>query len=496
MTTPGALPPPSGAFAVDNPNAPALNVVHYLNLDYLHQDRYTLMYHRESFWSWTGTFWKKLSADTLASDVYKTFEDAVWLNPGRGQNPVASWDSYMINPAKLDALVKGLKNKVLIDDAIDVPVWMDGENPVEIEVAQGEKVNPADIIACKNGLVHAPTRMFWAHTPRFLNTVAVDYDYNPSFGTPKRWQQFLHEVWPDDTESIETLQEIFGYLLTTKTNFQTMFMFIGQPRSGKGTVVRTLTALLGGSQSVGSASLADLNQRFGLEDVETKSVAVMQDSRFSARDASQAIERLLSITGEDPVSIDKKGRGIYTAKLSTRFVLVSNDIPRMQDDAGALRARTLMLKFAESFTGREDRSLDEQLARELPGIFNWALDGLDRLVRRRRFVQPKAAEQFIDVMTSLASPVRTFIDDLCVTRPDVRVPTKDLYTVFRAWCEDTGNYKSADSVFGRNLMSAVGGIDKKRPLVDGKQVWHYYGIGLSEEAERILAMQRFGGYFG
>jgi putative DNA primase/helicase len=62
------------------------------------------------------------------------------------------------------------------------------------------------------------------------------------------WLDFLNDLWPDDAESIDTLQEIAGYLLTARTDLQKFFMIIGPPRSGKGTIIRVLTALLGGDR--------------------------------------------------------------------------------------------------------------------------------------------------------------------------------------------------------------------------------------------------------
>ncbi len=56
---------------------------------------------------------------------------------------------------------------------------------------------------------------------------------------------FLKSLWPDDQQAINTLQEIFGYLITSDTKQQKIFSLVGPMRSGKGTIARILTALLG-----------------------------------------------------------------------------------------------------------------------------------------------------------------------------------------------------------------------------------------------------------
>src|SRR5262249_29592161 len=83
-------------------------------------------------------------------------------------------------------------------------------------------------------------------------------------------------------------------------------MFIGPPRAGKGTAVRVLNRLIG-SANVTSPSMADLGGPFGLWSLMGKSLAVINDARLSARtDKGAVLERLLSISGEDNVSVNRK----------------------------------------------------------------------------------------------------------------------------------------------------------------------------------------------
>ena len=60
-------------------------------------------------------------------------------------------------------------------------------------------------------------------------------------------------------------------------------------------------------------------------------------------------------------------------KLETRFVILTNELPRLTDASGALASRFITLVLTESFYGREDLGLTDKLAGELPGILNWAL---------------------------------------------------------------------------------------------------------------------------
>ncbi len=47
-----------------------------------------------------------------------------------------------------------------------------------------------------------------------------------SAAEPQHWLRFLQELWPDDCESQDTLQEWIGYLLTPQTHFQKIGMLV------------------------------------------------------------------------------------------------------------------------------------------------------------------------------------------------------------------------------------------------------------------------------
>jgi putative DNA primase/helicase len=163
--------------------------------------------------------------------------------------------------------------------------------------------------------------MFWTHN-------ALAYEYTEDAATPIQWHKFLKQIWPDDPESIRALQEMFGYLLTGDTSQQKAFMLVGPKRSGKGTIARVLTALLGQS-NVCQPTLASLSSQFGLAPLINKLVAIIADARVGARsDQHQIAERLLSVSGEDGQTVDRKFLQPWSGQLSTRFVLMTNELPR------------------------------------------------------------------------------------------------------------------------------------------------------------------------
>jgi putative DNA primase/helicase len=227
-----------------------------------------------------------------------------------------------------------------------------------------------------------------------------------------------------------------------------------------------------------------LGTNFGLQPLLGKTVAVISDARLSGRtDSAVVVERLLSISGEDAQDVDRKYLSAVTGKLSVRFTILTNELPRLNDASGALAGRLLIMRMTRSWYGQEDRGLTKRLSGELPGILLWAMRGWASLEARGRFVQPASSSPLVRQMEDLASPVGGFVRDCCVVGQGHRVAITDLYARWKRWCEEKGREPGNELVFGRDLRAAVPGIDD-RQVRQGAARWRVYeGIDLAKDSD-------------
>ena len=194
-------------------------------------------------------------------------------------------------------------------------------------------------------------------------------------------------------------------------------------------------------------------------------------------------ERLLSISGEDTLSIPRKFLPDWTGKLPTRFMLMTNELPRIEDASGALASRFLVLCLQHSFYGKEDHDLFSRFVPELPGILNWALDGLERLRARGRFQQPASSAAIIQEFEDLGSPIAAFLRDCAVVHAGYRIRKDRFYEAWKTWCKETGReHPGTTQTFGRNLRAALPFVSESRPRVNGEREDHYLGVSLKSEA--------------
>ncbi len=89
------------------------------------------------------------------------------------------------------------------------------------------------VIVADNGAFDLDTDERIALSPNLFALNALPFDYDPKAADPVEWIKFLSTQWADDPQSIETLQEIGGLLLTPYTHFQKLF-FLMADASGQG----------------------------------------------------------------------------------------------------------------------------------------------------------------------------------------------------------------------------------------------------------------------
>jgi putative DNA primase/helicase len=355
----------------------------------------------------------------------------------------------------------------LLDDRIEPPSWVGLP-----------RAPAAELFACSNGLLHLPSGNLIAPTPEFFGLYASEAPFEREAPLPHAWLRFLNELWQDDVESIRALQEWFGYLLSSDTSQQKIFLMVGPKRSGKGTVARVLTALLG-RNSVAGPTMSSLGERFGLESLITASAALISDARIGSRSEKATItERLLSISGEDILTVDRKFRQAWIGRLPTRLAILTNELLALTDGSGALASRFLVLLLTRSFYDQEDPLLTPKLLAELPGILLWAIEGYRSLNTRGHFVQPQSALEARDDIEALASPVKAFIRDCCEIAPGRQISVEGLWSEYRAWAAREGREAGNKAWFGRNLMSAAPGIRRARLGTRDERNNTYEGIGL------------------
>ena len=433
----------------------------------------TLFWHNDHFCQWDGVTYRRyrrggyrrkpaLFLSVCAEELDKTDDN---------DDPI--WAQFKVNQKRKSELLEALEDIVSFEDDVQAPLWL---------VNDDDLPDAREIICCQNGLLDVRNNQLLPPNPAFFSLNSVSIDYDPEAPPPVEFLGFLDSVFHEDEESKRLLKWWFGYCMTQDTRFQKMLMLVGESRSGKGVLTRLLEKLVG-HRAYGSMKFHRMSGNFALSDAVDKAVMVFPDARIGGKlDQSAVVAELLSITGEDPIQIDRKHLHPITVQLKCRIMIVSNEPLKLHDTSGALRNRLLLINFPYARSEEEqDRDLERRLGLELPGILNWAIEGWHELQHAGRFFQPKSGIAQLETFAAQSSPMKQFLENMCDLGPEQTIATKGLFTAWKFWAEAMGYKPGNQATFGKNLLTAIPTVERKREGSRGAQTHLYKGLTVNPE---------------
>jgi putative DNA primase/helicase len=342
------------------------------------------------------------------------------------------------------------------------PKWLEAEN---------DAPKAENLLVFKNLLVDVTTGKTYPLTPKLWVQDAVDFEYDPLARCP-RWKQFLQEIFPDDQASQDCIEEQLGYGMTNETRFEKGALWIGVKRSGKSTVA-FIQRKLAGDRSCAALSFNDWTSgENSHQDIVGKKVGIFADVRFKPARvygtsydpggiAHKSAELLLNIIGRDKISVGQKYRGRWVGQSTMKVIITSNEVPNLQDAGGVLQTRFIKLEFKNSFYGREDIQLRDELAAELPGIANRCLTAYRRLRARGKFIQPASGLELERRIEDRINPYAAFMHD-CFVRDDAcEGPTcAKFYSIFEDWCREHGRWDLLRNTPKNRLITYITALEE------------------------------------
>ncbi len=266
------------------------------------------------------------------------------------------------------------------------------------------------------------------------NRLPVAYD--PEAAAPYTWLRFLSELL--EPEDILTLQEFMGYCFIPSTKGQKMLILTGKGGEGKSRIGLVLRALLGDSMNTGSIAKVETSP-FARADLEHALLMVDDDLKLEALPQTNNIKAI--VTAELPMDLEKKGKQSYQGDVYVRFIGLGNGALQSLYDrsVGFFRRQILLTAKERDPHRRDDPYIAEKMCSEVEGIFLWALEGLHRLIANDyRFTISRKAQANMEAAVSDGNNIIDFLssDGYIRFKADHEVSSRDLYAVYKLWCED------------------------------------------------------------
>ena len=441
----------------------------------------------DTFFYWKNNHYRQACDREIQARLANFLQTSWKIKPAKGIEP-ETLVHFNTSRMKENEILNALKN-ICSEGVLEDP----GAGPSWIFNLDENIPDPSMVIPFKNKLLSInhflndgnPKNCLFPLTPKYFDLSQIPFnieEHDHGRLKPIKLINFLLDVFDGDESAVTLLQQWIGYCLTTMTFAQKILLIIGPPRSGKGTIARVIQEMLSPANYT-NPSANSLANDFPLEDWVNKRLAILGDARFG--DKKQAVkEILLQISGGDRVNVRRKhtttlGGMIIPAKI----MVLSNEMPSLTDNSGALASRFLYLKMTKTRIGEKDPDLFERdLKPEIPLIFWWALDGLRDLMLKKKkdFVQADTGKDSALAMKRYQAPLKSFIEEKCNIRNELLIPTETLMNAYNLWCEEYGIVKMNPVYFGRNLREQAPSVFRQKK--GASEIPHYMTISLKDRS--------------
>jgi putative DNA primase/helicase len=342
------------------------------------------------------------------------------------------------------------------------------------------------LMAVGNGVLDLRSRELRPARPEDMLTQQMGVEYDATAQCPV-WEAFLKQVQPNK-DVREYLQRYSGYCLTGLTSEQIFLFFLGAGANGKGTYVDTLAALFGDHHArvranvIASGTAHAAEARFGLAPIVGRRLITFGELEERASFNESLIKEL---TGQDPVEIETKGQQAFQYLPIAKYILTGNYKPRISGtDMGVWRRVRLVPWSVTISIEQRDRRLRDKLITELPGVLNWALDGLADYVRGGLGETPQAIQVATAEYRDDSDVLGQFLAERCVVdpyKPEMETLGTCLYVHYNSWCYTNGHKALASNSLATRLK------DRGLKKGEGRKRYTWKGIAILTDNDRDKA---------
>lgn len=298
--------------------------------------------------------------------------------------------------------------------------------------------------------------------PSDFITYQLPFEFNPEAKAPI-FQAYLNRVLPDKQRQM-VLAEYLGFVFIKNGNStikeEKTLLLYGSGANGKSVFFEIVNALLG-EENVSSYSLQSITNDNGYFRAKLANKLVNYASEINGKLETSLFKAMVS--GE-PVEARLPYGEPFLLKQYAKLIFNCNELPKDVEHTNAFFRRFLIIPFDVTIPESEqDKQLHTKIIRnELSGVFNWVLDGLNRLLKQKGFSNCDAVNQALAKYKTQSDTVQLFFDEKeYQTSPNTSKLIKDLYFDYRSFCIEDGFSPLNKSNFIKRLQGLGILIEKK-----------------------------------
>lgn len=313
----------------------------------------------------------------------------------------------------------------------------------------------------------------------FFTLHQIPHNYDAKADCPK-FKKFIDNLFYE--EDIPVIQEYLGYCLVPNTLAQTALFIIGDGGEGKSRITVLMEHIIG-ENSLVIGKFAGLQEKFSLVSLDKQMMFIDDDISLEALDDTSNFKKI--VTAETAMEVEPKGKPKYKTRLYSRILCCGNGaIQSKFDRSDGFYRRLLLCKVKPVHYDKPDRTLSDQLDEEIPGIINWLLEGLCRVVKNGFIIEPSRRMQGeLQSVRDNSDTIQLFMSDEQFVEytgeKDDKVSIKQLYDAYESWCQDNSYLVIHKNTFGKvirktykaNLSKKIMNPQRVADLVSHEKVY-------------------------
>ncbi|MDA0525664.1 DNA primase family protein [Methanococcoides alaskense] len=351
-------------------------------------------------------------------------------------------------------------------------------------IDRNEMDSDKDCIVVNNGILNVITGELRPHIPDEKFTTKLDMHYDKNADLVKEFKFYLDSTFKGIEWEIDIFQEWFGYCLYNGYPLAKFLFLNGDGGNGKGTGLTILERFLGES-NCSSLSLEEIasNDKFTLCTLDKKWVNICGDI---GNGTIKATKNLKKLTGRDTITAQWKYGQPFSFKNRAKLVFAGNELPESTDQTMGFLRRLIVLDFPNSFKEGDKNTIVDLEGKcttpeALTGILTWAIEGLQRLLKNKKFSHSISCNETAKLYAKKTNPVENFIKDRIIGVEGNLVEKDLVYDIYKSYAKEHGLPSKGKTIFSKEIISGckkVGINISPKQATYGKRPYCYIGIKL------------------
>lgn len=291
------------------------------------------------------------------------------------------------------------------------------------------------LISFNNCVVDIQSGEMFEPSPELFVTTHVNRNYIFDAPVSERIEEYLNHCSNNDPQKRRLLLEMIGDVFLRRAMFQRMFVIYGEGGTGKSTLLRLITLMVG-AENAAFLSTKDLENPFLPSELYGKLVNIGDDLPFTRINDTSQIKKLVS--GEAMMIQRKFAQPMWFNNYAT-MIFTTNKLQNTSDRTSGFMRRLALIDMNTRITNPTGFFAESLTESDFEYLIYIAANSIREALRRGELTRSYVVDRNLEAYQKMQSSLSEFIDDNEITKEYlVNRSTSEVYAEYTHYCQENG----------------------------------------------------------